>query len=174
METGWALRFRTSEEEGSPVQAWMFYVALVLFPLWWIAAFWRVPETRVVGGTDTEKAVPLDDPQIEFGELILSRAHTRVVYVCWRSLNVNRCALLALPLSRNGGYLVSHLHPVYRMRRDLRMRRHRPSATTAVIPPPRYLGLGDCEFLIIIFSYFSSSVYYRIRVFFMCVRASWC
>jgi hypothetical protein len=91
-----------------------------------------------------------------------------------RSTDRVRCALLALPLSRNGGYLVSHLHPVYRMRRDLRMRRHRPSATTAVIPPPRYLGLGDCEFLIIIFSYFSSSVYYRIRVFFMCVRASWC
>jgi hypothetical protein len=67
METGWALRFRTSEEEGSPVQAWMFYIALVLFPLWWIAAFWRVPETWVVGGTDTEKAVPLDDPQIAFG-----------------------------------------------------------------------------------------------------------
>ncbi|KAI0298148.1 hypothetical protein B0F90DRAFT_1632918 [Multifurca ochricompacta] len=66
METGWALRFRTKEEEGSPVQAWFFYVALVLFPLWWIGAVWRVPKTRVVGGTDTEKAVPLDDPQIEF------------------------------------------------------------------------------------------------------------
>ena len=72
METGWALRFRTSEEEGSPIQAWMFYIALVLFPLWWIAACWRVPKTRVVGGTDTEKAVPLDDPQIEFGELCLA------------------------------------------------------------------------------------------------------
>ena len=69
METGWALRFCTSEEEGSPIQAWMFYIALVLFPLWWIAACWRVPKTRVVGGTDTEKAVPLDDPQIEFGAL---------------------------------------------------------------------------------------------------------
>ncbi|KAH9035879.1 hypothetical protein EDB85DRAFT_1862620 [Lactarius pseudohatsudake] len=66
METGWALRFRTMEEEGSPVQAWLFYIALVLFPLWWVGAVWRVPKTRVVGGTDTEKAVPLDDPQIEF------------------------------------------------------------------------------------------------------------
>ncbi|KAN0128637.1 hypothetical protein V8E53_013556, partial [Lactarius tabidus] len=37
----WALRFRTSEEEGSPAHAWMFYVVLVLFPLWWIATFWR-------------------------------------------------------------------------------------------------------------------------------------
>jgi hypothetical protein len=52
----------------------MFYIALVLFPLWWIAAVWRVPKTRVVGGTDTEKAVPLDDPQIEFGEFIFSRS----------------------------------------------------------------------------------------------------
>ena len=51
------------------MQAWLFYIALVLFPLWWVGAFWRVPKTRVVGGTDTEKAVPLDDPQIEFGAL---------------------------------------------------------------------------------------------------------
>ena len=80
METGWALRFRTSEEEGSPVHAWMFYIALVLFPLWWIAALWRVPKTRVVGGTDTEKAVPLDDPQIEFGALYSLRM--RVVLAC--------------------------------------------------------------------------------------------
>ncbi|KAF8470915.1 hypothetical protein DFH94DRAFT_204394 [Russula ochroleuca] len=67
METGWALRFRTVEEDGTPLQAWLFYFGLVIFPLWWIGAVWRVPQTRVVGGTDTEKAVPLDDPQIEFG-----------------------------------------------------------------------------------------------------------
>ena len=67
METSWALRLRTAEEEGSPVHAWLFYLALVIFPLWWVGAVWRVPQTRVVGGTDTEKAVPLDDPQIEFG-----------------------------------------------------------------------------------------------------------
>ena len=67
METSWALRLRTAEEEGSPVHAWLFYLAPVLFPLWWVGAVWRVPQTRVVGGTDTEKAVPLDDPQIEFG-----------------------------------------------------------------------------------------------------------
>jgi len=67
METGWALRFRTAEEDGSPVQAWLFYFALVPFPLWFVGAVWRVPQTRVVGGTDNEKAVPLDDPQVEFG-----------------------------------------------------------------------------------------------------------
>jgi hypothetical protein len=66
IETGWALRFRTVEE-GSPVYAWLFYLALVFFPLWWLGAVWRMPQTWLVGGTDTEKAVPLDDPQIEFG-----------------------------------------------------------------------------------------------------------
>ena len=63
METGWALRFHTVEE-GSPVRGWLFYLALVLFPLWLLGAVWRVPETGLVGGTDTEKAVLLVDPQI--------------------------------------------------------------------------------------------------------------
>jgi hypothetical protein len=53
------------------VHDWLFYVALVLFPLWLLGAVWRVPETRLVWGTDTEKAVPLDDPQIEFGAWLL-------------------------------------------------------------------------------------------------------
>ncbi|KAI0060370.1 hypothetical protein BV25DRAFT_1871203 [Artomyces pyxidatus] len=66
LETGWALRFHTEEEDGSPVHAWLFYAAFVLFPLWWIASFLPTPKTRVVGGTDTEKAVTLDDPQIEY------------------------------------------------------------------------------------------------------------
>ena len=132
METGCAPRFRTSEEEGSPVQAWMFYIALVLFPLWWIAACWRVPKMRVVGRTDTEKVVPLDDPQIEFGAL----RFVHLFYVWWRrTLNdhLDRCALLALPLSRYGGYLVGHLCSLCSLRRDLRMRQHRPSASTAIL-----------------------------------------
>ncbi|ETW82199.1 hypothetical protein HETIRDRAFT_475671 [Heterobasidion irregulare TC 32-1] len=44
----------------------MFFVGFVLFPLWWLAAVLGTPETRVVGGEDREKAVTLDDPQIEF------------------------------------------------------------------------------------------------------------
>jgi hypothetical protein len=67
----WALRFRTVEDGSSPVHAWLFELAYVLFPLWWLGAVWRVPETRLVGGTDTEKAVPLDDLQIEFGACLL-------------------------------------------------------------------------------------------------------
>ena len=77
METGWALRFRSAEEDGSPVQAWLFYLALVPFPLWWIGAVWCVLQTRVVGETDTEKDVPLDDPQIEFGACL------RLQFLVW-------------------------------------------------------------------------------------------
>ncbi|KAH9932730.1 uncharacterized protein BXZ73DRAFT_46799 [Epithele typhae] len=63
--TGWTLRFNSREEQGSPLHAWAFFIGFVLFPLWWIASFWRIPQTRRVGGTDTEKAVTLDDPQVE-------------------------------------------------------------------------------------------------------------
>lgn len=66
-DTGWALRFRDEDDAGSPVQAWFFFVGFVLFPLWWVAAFTRTPQTRRVGGSDTEKAVMLDDPQVERG-----------------------------------------------------------------------------------------------------------
>jgi hypothetical protein len=55
----------------SPVQAWLFYFALVLFPLWWLGTAWHVLQKRVIGGTDTEKVVPLDDPQIEFGMCLI-------------------------------------------------------------------------------------------------------
>ena len=71
MQTGWAFRFRTVDDGDSPVHGWLFYLALVLFPLWWLGAVSRVPQTRLVGGTDTEKAVPLDDPQIEFDACLL-------------------------------------------------------------------------------------------------------
>jgi len=69
-DTGWALRFGGGgqEEAGSPVQAWFFFLGFVVFPLWWAAAVMRTPETRRVGGSDTEKAVMLDDPQVEHGE----------------------------------------------------------------------------------------------------------
>ena len=66
--TPWSLRFRSSDEEGSPRHAWIFFIGFILYPLWWVAAFLPRPETRRVGGTDTEKAVTLDDPQVEHGE----------------------------------------------------------------------------------------------------------
>lgn len=60
--TPWALRLTREDEPGSPIHAWFFYLAFVLFPLWWIASFWRIPQTRQMG--DDEK-VAIDDPQIE-------------------------------------------------------------------------------------------------------------
>jgi hypothetical protein len=91
METGWALRFRTSEEE---VHAWTFYVALVLFPHWRISAFWRVPKTRVIGGTDTEKAVPLDDPQTESGAFSFSTVCARAMF--WRVAELGQMRALGV------------------------------------------------------------------------------
>lgn len=63
---GWTLKFSSGGEPGSPMQAWCFWVGFVLPPIWWLAAFWSIPETRIVGA-DTEKAVTVDDPQIERG-----------------------------------------------------------------------------------------------------------
>lgn len=63
--TGWGLEFGDEYEMGSPVHAWAFFVGFVLFPVWWGAAVWRIPETRRLSGGDQEKAVWVDDPQIE-------------------------------------------------------------------------------------------------------------
>jgi hypothetical protein len=67
--TGWALHLPSTGEPGtgSPVHAWCFFIGFVFFPIWWVASFLRTPKTREVGGTDVEKAVTLDDPQVEFG-----------------------------------------------------------------------------------------------------------
>lgn len=53
------------ERGGSPLHSWLFFIGFILFPLWWIAAFLPIPRTRRLGGTDAEKAVMLDDPQVE-------------------------------------------------------------------------------------------------------------
>jgi len=37
----------------------------VVFPAWWAASVWAIPTTRRVGDEDLEKAVTLDDPQVE-------------------------------------------------------------------------------------------------------------
>jgi hypothetical protein len=59
------------ERGGSPLHAWLFFIGFILFPLWWAAAFVPVRRTRRVGGTDVEKCVVLDDPQLEHGEFFL-------------------------------------------------------------------------------------------------------
>lgn len=72
--TPWSLAFPSSgdglwvERGGSPLHAWLFFIGFVIFPTWWVAAFVGIPKTRRLGGTDIEKSVVLDDPQVEFGE----------------------------------------------------------------------------------------------------------
>ncbi|KAF8158427.1 hypothetical protein B0H34DRAFT_797815 [Crassisporium funariophilum] len=53
------------ERGGSPLHAWLFFIGFLVFPLWWAAAFVPIPRTRRLGGTDAEKGVILDDPQVE-------------------------------------------------------------------------------------------------------------
>jgi len=67
--TPWGLRLRTEVEDGSPIHAWFFFLGFILFPLWWLASVWRIPQTRSVGGSEVENAVTLDDPQVEHGRL---------------------------------------------------------------------------------------------------------
>ncbi|KAJ7651934.1 hypothetical protein DFH06DRAFT_1419071, partial [Mycena polygramma] len=71
--TSWTLSFgeldghgvdrwrRWTEAGGSPLHAWLFFLGFVLFPLWWVAAFLRILQTRRVG---KETQVVLDDPQL--------------------------------------------------------------------------------------------------------------
>ena len=65
--TEWTPHLRSEDEDASPMHAWAFFVGFILFPVWWLAAFWPIPKTRRVGDTDAEKAVTLDDPQVEHG-----------------------------------------------------------------------------------------------------------
>ena len=67
--TSWGLRLGTEVEDGSPTHAWFFFLGFIFFPLWWFASVWRIPQTRSVGGSEVEKAVTLDDPQVEHGRL---------------------------------------------------------------------------------------------------------
>ncbi|KAH7885206.1 hypothetical protein F5I97DRAFT_1811287 [Phlebopus sp. FC_14] len=64
-DTEWGLRFATEDEPGSPLPSFCFFVGFVLFPIWWIAALLPIPRTRMAGDAAVEKAVTIDDPQIE-------------------------------------------------------------------------------------------------------------
>ncbi|EIW81076.1 hypothetical protein CONPUDRAFT_82144 [Coniophora puteana RWD-64-598 SS2] len=64
-DTPWTLARPTEDDPGSPRHAWLFFIGFILFPLWWIAAFLPVPQTRTAGDSSVEKAVTIDDPQIE-------------------------------------------------------------------------------------------------------------
>lgn len=60
-----------SERGGSPLCAWLFFTGFLVFPVWWATWLVGVPQTRrLVDGivAEREKAVVLDDPQVEYGE----------------------------------------------------------------------------------------------------------
>lgn len=81
--TSWGLHFKNEDEEGSVAHAWFFFIGFILFPLWWYASFAPIPRTRRVGGTDTEKAVTIDDPQVEHGEWSCYHRVLRFVRLQW-------------------------------------------------------------------------------------------
>ncbi len=62
----WTLRLRTEDDHGSPRQAWCFWLGFLLPILWWIASLWPIAKTRIL---DAEKSIPVDDPNVEHGEL---------------------------------------------------------------------------------------------------------
>ena len=69
-EVGWTLRLSSLDDGGSPFAAWAFWFGFLFPLLWWTASFWRIPQTRMVG-TDTEKAVVVDDPFFERGKIFI-------------------------------------------------------------------------------------------------------
>ncbi|KAF7319933.1 WD-REPEATS-REGION domain-containing protein [Mycena kentingensis (nom. inval.)] len=64
---------RYTETGGSPLHAWLFFAGFVIFPIWWVASFMNVLQTRRVGhdieGKGTAEVV-LDDPQVEHGAFL--------------------------------------------------------------------------------------------------------
>lgn len=111
--TGWALAFKDmdNEEEGSPVQAWLFFLGFVFFPFWWVASLWRIPKTRTVGGTDTEKAVVVDDPQVEHGTSMT------LYFLLWKDADIRttrrRRKIVAISMSHHVSDFFLYIHPIY-------------------------------------------------------------
>ncbi|KAK7469333.1 hypothetical protein VKT23_003814 [Stygiomarasmius scandens] len=66
-EPGTSTPIGWTEGGGSPLHAWLFFAGFIIFPLWWIAGFLvGIPKTRrIEPGQGGEKAVVLDDPQVE-------------------------------------------------------------------------------------------------------------
>lgn len=94
--TSWGLHFKNEDEEGSVMHAWFFFIGFILFPLWWYASFAPIPRTRRVGGTDTEKAVTIDDPQVEHGEWCYLWFFLSMLWCADRVVCLLRCSSLAI------------------------------------------------------------------------------
>jgi len=109
-ETEWGLHFATEDEPGSPLQAWLFFIGFILFPLWWIAALCiPVPKTRTAGDASLEKAVTIiDDPQIEHGGYLFIVAVMRVL------ITPSRREVLAFSMPLDGSCLAIHIYTFHR------------------------------------------------------------
>ena len=99
--TPWVPRLRSADEEGSPLHAWIFFIGFILFPLWWIASFLPIPETRRVGYTDTEKGVTVDDPQVEHGMSALLYVRPRRVHTSPQTRGPGGSAAASRPRSHS-------------------------------------------------------------------------
>jgi hypothetical protein len=100
--TPWSLHFSSASagEAGSPIHAWLFIVGFVIFPLWWVAAFLvPIPRTRMVGESEVEKGVVLDDPQVEF-DAKSWRTRCRIVSVVSLFTYIPFIVLVAVFVSR--------------------------------------------------------------------------
>jgi hypothetical protein len=113
------------ERGGSPLHSWLFFIGFILFPLWWIAAFLPIPRTRRLGGTDAEKGVTLDDPQVEHGkrcQFLLEVLVDQTSLLFLRS----RCEIVANTMSFHGCRVFGYLYSIYCSGRRLRMMNLRP------------------------------------------------
>jgi len=109
-ESRWALHGWVGRG-GSPLHAWLFFFGFVCFPLWWAAAFIPIPKTRRLGGTDAEKGVILDDPQVEHGLSPFVLLHHNRFSNLFR-----RRKIMAISLPHHGPCFSVHLYPIYRSR----------------------------------------------------------
>jgi hypothetical protein len=121
-ESRWALQNWVARG-GSPRHAWLFFIGFIIFPLWLVGAFLSIPRTRRIGGTDAEKGVVLDDPQVEYG---MSFFYHPIQHLPYSS----RCEILAVSLPRYGSHVSVHIYPLHCSCRYLH-----PS----LIPPSRRL-----------------------------------
>ena len=145
--TSWGLRFRTEFEDGSPIHAWFFFLGFILFPIWWLASVWQIPQTRSVGGSDVEKAVTLDDPQVEHGRFS-SLMHFPQVNQC-RLCSSRRCEGMAKPLPHHGRRLSGHLHPIHCACRNFRSLTSRSFLTTSFSStPPLVIDNSELDHLL--------------------------
>lgn len=98
------------EGGGSPPHAWLFFLGFIIFPVWWIAAFLKIPKTRSIeGGHDGQKSVILDDPQVEHGKLV----QVGNLAPSLNLFSLIRCKIVAQTMSTHECSVLSDLYPLH-------------------------------------------------------------